>query len=104
MSEMQPYDTEGTLRATADKLKALLDSLELSENGQHGSVIRDVARISGALTATCAELRQAEKARVREVSKIPLETVIDHLKTLPDDKRERVIAALSGVDEETSLL
>ena len=99
-----PYDTEETLRATADKLRELLDSVELHGSGEHGSTIADVARISVALTSTCAELRQHSKARSREIAGYPLDQIMAYLRTLPEATKADLAKELSGADREEPLL
>lgn len=100
----QLYDTETALRATADKLRGMLESIETHGGGEHGSTIRDVARISVALTATCAELRQHAKAAVREIAKIPLDQVVSYLKSLPEQQRIDIARELTNEDAEEPVL
>lgn len=50
------------------------------------------------------ELRQQNKAELREVEQIPLDTVLTFLKSLSRDKLAAVIADLSGADSEEGLL
>jgi len=106
MSEIAPYDTEGALRATADKLKELLVGAETAEgeDGEHDSTYKHIARLAVALTAVCAELRQHAKARVREVSQISLDQIVSYLKTLPRETKADICQNLSGADDEAPLL
>ena len=104
MSRPPPYDTESALRATADKLQAVLEGMETHDDGEHESTIKHLARISVALTTVCAELRQHEKATTRELSKIPFDRIVAYLKALPMERREDLAKDITNADAEESLL
>lgn len=82
----------------------MLVSIETRDDGEHDSTVKNMARISVAITAACGELRQHAKAAVREVSKIPLDTVITYLKTLRPEQREDIARELTGADADEPLL
>lgn len=99
-----PYDTLGDLQATAAKLREALDGFELHGKGEHPAVMADLARLATALTTVNAEIRQAKKAVVREVSKIPLDALIAYLKSLPKDTKDGVVLEMTGADAMEGLL
>ncbi len=99
-----PYDTESVLQAVAEKLREILDSMKTHGDGEHPAVVADIARISVALTTTCAELRQSAKARVREISTIPIDQIVAYLRTLPMETRLDIARDLTGADADQGLL
>src|SRR5690348_379726 len=99
------FDTAVVLQETAEKLRELQESVELHGDGEHQSTIGDACRIAQALTATCAELRQHDKARAKALETYPVEEILEHLKQrLRDDAREDFALRLSGKDAEVGLL
>lgn len=98
------FDTEASLRANAIKLQAALDSIELHGDGEHSSTIQELARISVALTGVCAELRQHSKAAQRQLDSFPIAALVERLKGLPDEDRDRIRRELGGEKDEESLL
>ena len=62
------------------------------------------ARLSVALTATCAELRQHAKGLARSLSSIPLEMIVEHLKAFDADRRESICREILGEEAEGSIL
>jgi len=103
-AKAQHYDTESILRTTAEKLRACLEGMETHGDGEHPAVVADIARISTALTTTCAEIRQHAKAAVREVAAIGVDAIVVYLKTLPMDARKEIARDLAGEDDEAPLL
>lgn len=105
-AEAAPYDTESRLRMVADGLSETFESLTsaLHGNGEHGSQVADIARISTALTTALAELRQHTKARARELSTVPIDQIVTYLKGLPERTREDICREVSGSDDEEPLL
>ena len=101
---MRDYYTISDLAAAATKLRTALDGFELHGDGEHHAVLADLARISTALTSTCAELRQHSKAATREIAKIPLDLLVEYLKTLPDEKRIEVARQITNADAGEALL
>lgn len=97
-------DPEDNLKAIAAKLRVALDGFELHGDGEHHATLADLARISTALTTTCAEIRQAKKATIREVGKIPLDTILTYLKSLSFEQRDAIARELTGADAEEPLL
>lgn len=63
-----------------------------------------LAWLTAQIVPVMAELRQQDKAVVREVARIPLEAIITHLKTLPESRRAEIAAELTGADAEEPLL
>ncbi len=104
VKEQSRFDTREGLQAVAKKLRAVIDGFELHGDGEHPAVLSDLARISTALTTCYAEIRQAQKAEVREVHAIPLETILSYLRTLPESKRHDIAAELTNADAKESLL
>lgn len=68
------------------------------------ALVSHLAWLTAQTVPVMAELRQQQKAAIREVSKIPLETVIAFLKTLRDDVRESVARDITNADAEEPLL
>ncbi len=99
-----PYDTKAVLQATAEKLRAVLESMEIHGDGEHPAVVADIARISTALTTTCAEIRQSARSTVREVSSIPLDQIVTYLKTMSMADRADIARDLTGADDLEPLL
>lgn len=98
------YDTESALITTAKKLQGVLKAMETGEEGSHPSIVSDIARISTALTTTCAELRQCAKARAREISTIPIDQIIAFLRTFSDERRADIAREITGADDGEGLL
>lgn len=99
-------EAETLLLATREKLQEMLDSVEALGEGEgiHDSTVKQVCRLSQAISANAAQLRQYEKTRKRAVASIPLEQIVAHLKTLPQTKRDEVCRAVSGADDDKALL
>jgi len=100
----ESFDTEALLRLTVEKLKELLESIELHGDGEHGSTVQDIARVSVAITTACAELRQHSKAQRRQLASYSLDQIVDHLKTLSERQRKDVARELTGADDQEPLL
>jgi len=98
------FDTEQCLAETAEKLREVLRSIETHGDGEHQSTIGDIARVATALTTTCAELRQHAKAAARAIADIPLEQLLAHIKTLPEQVRQDFCRDVLGSDDQEPLL
>lgn len=100
------YDTEAKLREVVDGLSATFQSLtdNLHGEGEHPSVVADIARIGTALTSALAELRQHAKADRRALASFSVDQILDHLRTLPITERLEIAETLSGARDGEALL
>lgn len=100
----EPLDTESLLRETALKLRGLLRSVAGNGNGEHDSTIKNAARLGGAITQVCGELRQHAKGRRRALAEFPIGDIVDYLRALPKHKRDDAFLIAFGADESEPLL
>lgn len=91
------FDSETMLRATASRLQSILDGIDNDDP-------KVAARVSTAIAHVHAQIRQLEKAARRDLTRIPLDQVIEHLKTLPDRTRKDIALDITGADSEDPLL
>ncbi len=99
-----PYDAEGLLRLAADRLRALMDSIQINGAGEHDSTVKNLARTSQAISATCSELRQIAKAHAIAVALVPEIDIIRRLQALPDDRRAAVCREILGTVDDGPVL
>ena len=94
------------IQLVIDGLSALFKSLTdgLHGDGEHSSVVQEVCRVGTALSVALGEQRQRTKARHRELAAIPIEMIVAHLKTLPDEARRDVCRDVLGTDNEEGIL
>ena len=88
-------DPDELLRIAARKVNAKL---------QAATEFREVARLSESLASIAHQARQSAKQATRELRAIPLEQIVQYLKTLPEEERADISRELAGVNDEEGLL
>jgi hypothetical protein len=93
-------DALETIEACIEKLRGVIRD----EPDYDKDLVSHLAWLTVQVVPIMNELRQQAKQALREVSKIPLDTIIAYLKTLPDEAREGIVRDLTGSDAEEPLL
>ncbi len=96
--EIVVVDQEAMFSSTLAKLYEVLDSIETHGDGEHGSTVADIARISTAIIQACAERRQQQRDHKRSLSLYDDSELVEYIKTLSDRRQAAISAALSDVD------
>lgn len=93
-------DSLETIEACIEKLRAAIEN----DPDYDKDLVSHLAWLTVQVVPIMNELRQQAKQAIREVSKIPLDTVITYLKTLPMERRLALAAELADTDAEEPLL
>lgn len=83
------YESVALLRATADHLRALQESIAGNVNGggEHASTIKEATQLAQAIVSVAGELRAHEKLAIAQRDALRPEQVLEWFRAQPEERR-----------------